>query len=108
MAKRVLIVEDSREVIECLMLVLPRTNIYVVAETMDQAHVALTTQHYDLVVTDFQFPGGNGNKVAEAAKEKGFAVWLHTGDPENQEIQKDLFLQVFPKLSKDLVRQLAA
>lgn len=106
--KRILLVEDQEDVISALQSVLPQDRIELtVAMTMHEAIKALETRSYDLVLTDFSFPGGNGNDVANLARQKGIStIWLHTGDPEKSDISVSLFAEVFQKFDKGMIQRL--
>ena len=100
-----LIVEDQMDVIDLMISVVDRQKWdLVVVQDFKEAAQTLVLFKYDVVVTDFQFPGGNGNMIGELAGKVGVGyIYLHTGDVENNEIDKTLYNEVFPKFSKDLM-----
>lgn len=70
--KRILLVEDERELRELLALGLRQAGYMVdVAGTAAEAHRLLDAQFYALVVADWQLPDGNGIDVADRAAKLG-------------------------------------
>lgn len=110
MKNRILIVEDELDVIDCLMYIINLDKWEcVIVKDFSQAKDALIAEKFDLVITDFSFPGGNGNQVAIFARNFGVnLVWLHTGNIHNEEIKPELFNCVFHKLEKELVQKMKA
>jgi len=103
--RRLLIVEDNQDIIELLQSRIGITN-FDLAVDFNSANDFLQKNEYDLVVTDFYFPGGDGNDVAEIAESKGWEVWLHTGDKYNTEIQTNLYNKIFEKLDRTMLKEL--
>ena len=71
-AKRILLIEDEREVANMLTLAL-RSSDYEVeyAHTAEQARACLSSGRYDLVITDWRLPDGNGLDIADIAADNG-------------------------------------
>ena len=71
---------------------------YRFASTYQQACEALDEDKFDIVVTDFNFPGGNGDLVSKLARDSGVrAVYLFSSDPSavgcyTQSLGKDFLL----------------
>lgn len=108
MKKKLLLVEDQLEVIEVLRKIVDANSWEMqVAIDMDAARAALKVREYDLVLTDFTFPGGDGNVVARIAKQLGNKkIWLHTGDVDNDHITPALFDAIYQKLDRRMMAQL--
>lgn len=108
--KNLLIVEDELEIIDLIKTVVDLSKYNtVIATDFKEAAAILSTSKIDLVITDFNFPGGNGNLVAIFALSLGVRnIWLHTGDVENPKINQRLFNMVFPKLSKLMIERLVS
>jgi CheY-like chemotaxis protein len=66
--KRILIVDDERDVLETLEELLPMCNL-VKAATFDEGKTALESQDFDLAILDIM--GVNGYKLLEIAKKRG-------------------------------------
>src|SRR3954454_18617108 len=79
-AKRILLVEDEREVANMLTLAL-RSGDYEVefAHTAEQARACLSAGRYDLVITDWRLPDGDGLDVADTAGDNGTKTMLVSG-----------------------------
>ena len=95
----ILIVEDSEAALVLLERLFNRRNYSILkAEDFKTAEALLIKHHDDieLVVTDFQFPGGNGNAVARLSRELGIKkVILESSTPELA--QPELFEKVVNK-----------
>jgi len=81
--KRVLIVDDERDILETLVSLLPMCDV-VKASTFEEAKALLETQYFDIAVLDIM--GVNGYKLLEIANErKVIAVMLtaHALSPED-------------------------
>jgi CheY-like chemotaxis protein len=82
-----LLVEDSVDVIEALITYFEHYGAdrydLTVAQNFNEAKDLLESESFDVVVTDFNFPGGDGDEVAELAHQKGVPkIYLHSGAPE--------------------------
>src|SRR5437764_3883828 len=79
-AKRILLIEDEREVANMLTLAL-RSGDYEVefAHTAEQARACLGTGRYDLVISDFRLPDGDGLDLADEAKGSGIKTLIVSG-----------------------------
>src|SRR3954466_11869789 len=71
-AKRILLIEDEREVANMLTLAL-RSGDYEVeyAHTAEHARACLNSRRYDLVITDWRLPDGDGLDLADIAADNG-------------------------------------
>jgi DNA-binding response OmpR family regulator len=81
-AKRILLVEDEREVANTLTLTLAlRSGDYDVefAHTAEQARARLNSGRFDLVITDWRLPDGDGLDVADTAADNGTKTMLVSG-----------------------------
>lgn len=100
----VLLVEDCKEILIMMDFILKNEGKHTVfpAETLHQAKNVLNTQSIDWVITDFNLPDGNGNHVAQCAREVGVPkVWLQSADPDQADSK--LFDKVLYK--SELLRQ---
>jgi CheY-like chemotaxis protein len=82
-----LVVEDSVDVIEALITYFEHYGAdkydLEVAQNFNEAKTLLETKPFDIVLTDFNFPGGDGDQVAELAHQKKIPkIYLHSGAPE--------------------------
>jgi DNA-binding response OmpR family regulator len=80
-AKRILLVEDDRAVRFMLTLVL-RGESYVV-DSVESAVAALSylaRERYDLVISDWRLPDGDGLEIADEAAELGAKTIVMSGD----------------------------
>src|SRR3954471_19692963 len=79
-AKRILLIEDEREVANMLTLAL-RSSDYEVeyAHTAEQARACLSSGRYDLVITDWRLPDGNGLDIADIAADNGTKTMIVSG-----------------------------
>lgn len=64
---------------------------------------AIRNQTFDLILTDFLMPGANGKEVAEAAKEKGIPVIIHSCTPEM--VGQANGTKVMSKFSPELIKE---
>ena len=80
LAKRILLVEDEREVANMLTLAL-RSGDYEVefAHTAEHARACLNSGRYDLVVADWRLPDGDGLDIADLAADHGSKTMLVSG-----------------------------
>jgi DNA-binding response OmpR family regulator len=71
-AKRILLVEDEREVANMLGIAL-RSEGYevVIADTALRARLSLGSDGYDLVIADYRLPDGDGIDIADEAAGSG-------------------------------------
>jgi DNA-binding response OmpR family regulator len=93
--KRILLVEDERELREVLALTLRRAGYIVdLAPTATEAQQLLDSQFYALVLADWRLPDGNGIDVADRAAKlraktiiiSGYAFGLPAGAAERHGI----------------------
>ena len=79
-AKRILLVEDENDVCNMLTLAL-RGEGYEVerADTATRARQRLKGISYDLVITDWRLPDGDGLEIADAAADDGIKTILISG-----------------------------
>src|SRR4051812_2573281 len=79
-AKRILLIEDEREVANMLTLAL-RSGDYEVeyAHPAAQARACLNSRRYDLVIADWRLPDGNGLDLADIAADNGTKTMLVSG-----------------------------
>lgn len=104
---RLLVVEDDEDVIKVLDCFISHARFEIAyARTFMQAMELMQVNAFQMVVTDYHFPGGNGNLIAEALSGTTIPVYLHTSDPDNSAIRKDLFDFVFDKLHRNLLKEL--
>jgi len=95
--KKILLVEDDEAIIFVYREILGKVAEVLVATTYGEFECLVTLQP-DIVLTDFHFPGGNGNHVAQVAREKGVEhVILQMGDL-SQDIKQELFNAVYEKI----------
>ena len=89
---RILIVEDDQLVWETMLdLVFKDKPSIIVAKDFKEAIHALNTNTFDAValITDFNFPGGDGDLVADIAAVFGVKeIYLHSGEPSQAEEHK--------------------
>jgi DNA-binding response OmpR family regulator len=78
--KKVLIVEDHKEVVDTMKVFMSQDLDVTFAPDFQAAEKELASQSFDCVVTDFNFPGGNGDDVAALAVDKGIRVVLHSSE----------------------------
>jgi two-component system response regulator HydG len=80
--KRVLLIEDEREVANMLTLAL-RSEDYEVefAHTAAHARTRLNSDTYDLIIADWRLPDGNGLEIADLAADYGIKTMLISGYP---------------------------
>jgi DNA-binding response OmpR family regulator len=78
--KRILLVEDERSTRESLWHFLWREGYRVdIAETFPEAITFLDTVTYDLVISDWRLPEGNGLLLADIAAELGAVTMVMSG-----------------------------
>jgi two-component system, NtrC family, response regulator HydG len=79
-AKRILLIEDEREVANMLTLAL-RSGDYEVefVHTAEQARACLISGRYDLVIADWRLPDGNGLDLADIAADNGTKTMMVSG-----------------------------
>lgn len=78
--KRVLLVEDERELRELLAAGLRRAGYTVdVAATATEAQQLMQAQSYALVITDWRLPDGNGIDLADAAVKRRAKTLIISG-----------------------------
>jgi DNA-binding response OmpR family regulator len=83
---KVLIVEDSEEIIELLKIVINPEVDVTFALDFKEAKAYLKNNHPDVVMTDWNFPYGNGDEVAELARANGCKrIILHSGSLQYKE-----------------------
>ena len=69
MAKRILIIEDDRDILSSIETLLDLYDFDVVGVTDTTDIISLINQHQpDLVLTDFVLPGMNGGQICKAIK----------------------------------------
>jgi len=69
--RKVLVIEDDRTTLDLLSVLLARLNVKVdLAEKSDEAMVFFRGESYDLVITDLDLPGKNGNELIREFKSK--------------------------------------
>ncbi len=82
MKNRILLIEDSPELsglVETLFsLEYPEVKIDI-ANTIEDAQMMLTTEDYDLVITDMMFPSGDIRSIFEIVRDRGIKLVLLTG-----------------------------
>jgi CheY-like chemotaxis protein len=79
--KKLLIVEDDPAISTMLVDILDKSLDIHLASNFNEALNYLKSTKPDLVITDFNFPGGNGLEVALMAREMGCEeILLHSGD----------------------------
>lgn len=100
--KLILLVEDTENIADLIIEYLTEKGHKVV-----WAPDFKTTQHmisfssrtknpFDLIITDFNFPHGDGNDVAKLAKDHNIPVWLQSGNLDQAD--KTLFNRVYDKI----------
>jgi two-component system, NtrC family, response regulator HydG len=78
--KRILLVEDEPEIQDVLAFVLQGEGYAVdVAGTMAEAWRLLDEHRYDLVITDWRLPDGDGILIADSALQLGAKTFLMSG-----------------------------
>ncbi len=78
--KRILLVEDERDIQEILSHTLRRKGYTVdVAATVTEAQQRLEVTSYALVITDWRLPDGDGMMIADWAKEIGAKTFVMSG-----------------------------
>jgi DNA-binding NtrC family response regulator len=110
MKQKLLLVEDSRAILR-IMLGCINSDVFdvTVSETFEEAEKCLRESCFDLIVTDFDFQGGNGTTVARIARQNGSKIiLLHTGDMDEPKIDQALFDKCFDKLDRTLLKILGA
>jgi DNA-binding response OmpR family regulator len=106
---KLLLVEDSEDVIDALNMYFDafgkgRYDI-MVAKNFQEAEALLETEKFDIVVTDFNFPGGDGDQVAQLAKELDVPkIYLHSADPE--QAKSKVYTQRIKKLDPKTFKSL--
>lgn len=78
--KRVLFVEDDPTISDYVRELLDNYSVtHIHAINYDDTKAALLLHTFDLVITDFSFPGGNGDLVLELARSYGIKdVYLYS------------------------------
>jgi DNA-binding response OmpR family regulator len=106
--KRILLVEDEPEIRAVLGEVL-RSKCYAVdfAGTVREAQICLASLTYDLVITDWKLPDGDGRLVADWASELGAKTVVMSGylsrmpggrAPDHETLMKPIHLPEFVDL----------
>lgn len=103
-----LIVEDDDMVLDTMLSLAFDTSQFdiKVAKNFQEAEHALNSWHFDVVITDFNFPGGDGDKVAKLAHDKGVKkIYLHSGAPE--QAKSNLYTAKIAKLDRKELKKVA-
>lgn len=104
---KILIVEDCEDIVFILKEVLNPALDITFAKDFKEARDALAHIHFDLVVTDFNFPFGNGDQVAKLAREMGTTTVILFST--EMKYTRELYDSVFDKLElKKLAKIIAA
>lgn len=104
--KTLLIVEDAPDVTVILKSVLGGRWQVSVAADFAEAVRLIVDHKYDLIVTDFNFPGGDGNLIAKLVREPANRVVLHTSNLTDARIKRELFDMCYDKLDRELIKEL--
>lgn len=94
--KTLLLVEDSENVIWMYQDALGKYFNVVVAETYEQFLEKIDI-HPDIVLTDFNFPGGDGNDVARKSRELKIPLIILQSSDIGGHIDKTLYHAMFAK-----------
>ena len=79
-ARRILFVEDQRDVANMLGLALRGEGYDLeIAGTAARALACLSAQPYDLLITDYRLPDGNGLDIADKAADRGIRTMMLSG-----------------------------
>lgn len=106
--KSLLIVEDSEDALFCLAMVTEGWAVKI-AKDFKTAEAFLLSKPFDLVITDFNFPGGNGHDVADLARDCGNqTIYLHSSDVEAHKDASQRYDIKFEKLDRGLLKLLKA
>lgn len=108
-SKNILIVEDDLDVAAILKSIVPAEFTVIWAKDMEEAAWHLTTNQFFLIVTDFNFPGGDGAQVLNTAKCNQLPsteIILHSSDFEATEKHGASFDATYGKLDKALIKLL--
>jgi two-component system, NtrC family, response regulator PilR len=110
-AKRILLVEDEGDIQALLAEVLREESCAVdLAATVHEAKTRLAAETYDLVITDWKLPDGDGRLIADWATELGAKTFVMSGylshmpggrAPDHETLMKPIRLPEFV----DLVRR---
>ncbi|MEZ0230304.1 MAG: response regulator [Planctomycetota bacterium] len=89
MSGRVLLVEDDENLRETLLAVLGDSFSVEGVPDVASALLALSSRHYDLVVTDYEMPDGTGVQVLRTIKKSypHIATILMTGRTDSREVR---------------------
>lgn len=99
--KTLLIVEDENFVKQVYIQRFEFKFNILIASNFSEFESLLEKNHVDIVLTDFNFPGGDGNQVAEISRAAGVKlIILQSAAPEL--CNESLFNHIFCKLSKEL------
>jgi DNA-binding response OmpR family regulator len=80
---RVLVVEDDPDLLETATFLLRIAGCAITpARSRAEAHAAMATAPFDVVIADSALGGGNGDDVAAAAHSRGIRVILTSGHPD--------------------------
>lgn len=105
---RILIVEDAAEIIDVLKeFIITDDMIVTIAMDFKEAKFSLESGTFDIVLTDWNFPYGDGDQVAELARAKGCKkIILHSGSVI---YKKELYDKIVEKSDiRSLIKALAA
>lgn len=94
--KTLLLVEDNKEIAWCYTEHLKNDFKVIVAENFEEFKEKLK-ENPSIVITDFNFPGGNGNDVARLAKQSGVKKVIAQSNDISGRIEPNLFDGVFDK-----------
>jgi CheY-like chemotaxis protein len=105
---KLLLVEDEEDVIDLFVKYLnkvPDRYDITVARNFAEVQQLLAAESFEVVVTDFNFPGGNGDQVAALANQKNTPrIYLHSGTPEDA--KSTLYTQRIEKLDRNALKAL--
>lgn len=94
--KTILLVEDSPDIAGLYVESLEKNFNIIVAETY-QEFLEKIKLNPEIVITDFNFPGGDGNGVARLSRQVGVKKVIIQSDDLSGRIEKNLFDSVFNK-----------
>ena len=58
-------------------------------KTRREAELALSSRHYDLLISDLRLPDGSGHDLATTAVDRGTKIMLITGHPDEVTVLSD-------------------
>ncbi len=97
---RVLVIDDSRELVKLIKISLKRVGIEDVdgAYNFEEGLSKIQKNDYDVYIIDYHISFANGLELANIAKEKGKVI-IMTGDPDFKSKQFTVFYKPFNLLS---------